>query len=108
MWPWAVGAHRQNRMAVASHLPTELARALISLRQFGAAAIGNLEHAACGGGCRQARSYRTAPAYLEGRDWRDRPLHRPRVYESPGKRDKKILRTMALCQCRIERAALLV
>lgn len=71
-------------MAAASHLPAELARALISLRQFGVAAIGNLELAACSG-CRHARSYRTMPQYLE-RDWRDRPMHRPRIYEAPGER----------------------
>jgi hypothetical protein len=65
-------------MAVISHLPSEVSRALTSLRQLGVAALGSLEHAECGG-CRHLRSYNSA---AQLRDWSDRPVHRPRVYDA--------------------------
>lgn len=72
-------------MALSTHLPADIARALLTLRQLGVAAVGGLEHAACGG-CRQARRYRAAPAYEE-RDWRDRPMYRPKPYDASGGHD---------------------
>ena len=75
---WEVQAYQSHRMATISHVPSEVARALASLRQLGVAAFGSLEHAECGG-CRQLRSYNSA-AQLRG--GHDRPVHRPRVYEA--------------------------
>jgi hypothetical protein len=75
---WEVQAFWGHRMATISHVPSEVARALSSLRQLGVAALGSLEHAECGG-CRQLRSYNSA-AQLRG--WHERPVHRPRVYDA--------------------------
>jgi hypothetical protein len=65
-------------MALISHMPSEVARALISLRQLGVAALGSLEHAEYGG-YRQLRTYNSA---AQQRGWSDRPFHRPKVYDA--------------------------
>ena len=72
--------HAPACAAAAGQPSADLLKTIVSLRHFGIAAVGILEHAA-GGGVRQSRSYRPAQAQPY-----ERPNHTPRPYTGPGAR----------------------